>query len=117
MPNTDTLDDAIVAQFIGSTMHLYTTSPTDESDGVEVTGGTYAAQPTTLVQDPADPEIARNSDAIIFDGMPESSVVAYGIKDEGGVLLYYDTLASPRNLDSGGIVTVPANALTVTVSS
>lgn len=115
MPTTDALDDTFIAPFIGSTLHLYTTAPTDETEGVEVVGGAYAAQATNLLQDAADSNVARNSDNIIFTDMPDCTVVAIGIKDSGGTLIYYDTLTSPKVVSANGIVTVATNTLTVTL--
>lgn len=116
MPNTIALDDTILSPFIGSTLHLYTTAPTDESDGVEVTGGSYSPQPTNLTQDLSDLDTARNADNIIFTGLPATTVVAYGIKDSGGTLIYYEALSSPKTLDADAIMTVPINTLTVAIA-
>lgn len=117
MPNTIAHDDSIIERFVGSALHLYTTAPTDEQGGVEVDGGGYSSQPTTITQSLSDANIADNPDAIIFTNMPDCTVTAIGIKDLGGDLIYYDTLSSPKPFASGEIATVPARALSVTITT
>lgn len=116
MPLSESTDESILTLFLNSDVRLYTVAPTDEDPGFEVSGSGYAPQPSTLTQDLTDSNIARNSDAIVFDGMPECDVVAIGLTDAGGSLLWYDVLSSPKPFTEGEVATLPAEAFVVTVS-
>lgn len=59
---------------------LYTVAPTRAGGGVEVVGGSYAAQPFTL-EAPAS-GASENEAQIPFNDMPECVVVAAAIRDK-----------------------------------
>ena len=76
------------AQFLA----LYTTDPTVNDTGTEVTGSGYARQ--AIVCGTEAGGIVPNSTALAFSNMPSTTVTHWGIRDasSGGNLLYFGQL-------------------------
>ena len=88
---------------------LYTVAPTDAGGGTEVTGGNYARVQVTQADAqwniPTTTGLFSNVNDITFPAPNANwgSVVAYGILDNssGGNLLIWDTLTTPKTVNSG----------------
>ena len=95
---------------------LYTAPPTDAGGGTEVSGGSYARQEVTFSR--AD-NVAENDAQIEFPMATASwgTVVAAGVFDapSGGNLLYWNDLASVREVGNGSEFFIEPGNLTVTM--
>lgn len=94
----------------------YTSSPTANDTGTEVTGGSYARQAVAF-NAPAS-GVATNSGDLNFAAMPTATVTYVGLRDAltGGNLLFWGALAAPRVLAAGDTFTVRAGDLNVSLS-
>ena len=95
---------------------LLTVSPTESTNGTEVTGGSYSRKIQTF---PASVNgFTANSANIDFASMPACTVVAYGIYDAAtlGNLLMYTTLSEPRTVTAGSTLRIVTGDLTVSVN-
>lgn len=123
---TNFLEDKLLDHALGTTMYtkpanvyvaLYTTAPSDSSDGVEVTGGSYARQLATFTA--ALNGSASNNTNIDFTNMPAGTINAIGILTSNvsgsGDLLFWSTLTTSRTLTAGDNVRITSGALTVTL--
>lgn len=86
---------------------LYTSNPTENDTGQEVTGGAYTRKPITFT-DPATEngkQTIKNATDIEFDVATSDwgTVTHVGIRDAeiGGNLLYFGELESPRTILEG----------------
>ena len=94
---------------------LYTTSPTDTTAGVEVSGGSYAREAVTF-STPTAGGTTNDADANFGTATADwGTIVAIGICDavSGGNLLFYSPLATPKTVYNGDPVLVPIGAITV----
>jgi hypothetical protein len=94
---------------------LYTTSPTDTTAGVEVSGGSYAREAVTFSAPVAG---GNTNDVDVNFGTATAdwgTIVAVGICDalSGGNLLFYSALSTPKTVYNGDPVLVPIGAITV----
>lgn len=92
---------------------LYTSDPTKDDTGVEVTGGSYARQ--AIAFDPAaNGEVASNA-ALSFTSMPAGTVTHWGIRDasSGGNLLYFGSFDIPVAVTGGSTFTVASGDLSI----
>lgn len=73
---------------------LYTSDPTVDNTGTEVTGGSYARQALDMTRTSTDGE-ADNDSTINFNDLPAASIGWWGILDAAtsGNLLYFGTFA------------------------
>jgi len=107
-----------VAMTSPTTVYLaaYSTNPTANDSGTEVTGGSYARQAVSFSA-PAS-GVATNSADINFASMPAVTVTYLGIRDAitGGNLLFFGALTAARVLASGDTFTVRAGDLNVSMT-
>lgn len=79
---------------------LFTTTPSDISPGVEVSGGGYSRQLATFGA-PSGSSISNSADVIFpIASAPWGTVVAFGLFDSpvAGNLLCYGALTAPRDV-------------------
>lgn len=101
---------------------LYTSNPTKDDTGQEVTGGGYARQ-IVVFGDPVEEGgqmVIRNAADVVFP-MADSdwgTITHVGIRDAAtdGNLLYYGALSVPRTILSGDRVRFLAGAIELTLS-
>jgi hypothetical protein len=87
---------------------LFTSDPMDDNSGIEVTGGSYARQPITMVRTNSD---INNTNAVTF---PESTA-AWGTvthctlmdSEVGGNQLVNEALVNPKSIGIGETMTFP----------
>lgn len=99
---------------------VLTATPTDSSDGTEVTGGAYARQAITFaVPVSGDPSSMTNAAAIEFPTATAGwgTVVAWGVYDAatGGNLVWYGTLSTAKELSANDTIIVHAGDLKLTI--
>lgn len=94
---------------------LYTTSPSDSSSGVEVTGGSYVRKVAAFSA--ASSGSSSNSSTIDFTSMPECTITAIGILDalSGGNLLFWSTLPTSSSVASGDTVRIASGTLAISL--
>lgn len=94
---------------------LYTTSPTQSSSGVEVTGGSYSRKTATFSA--AVNGVTSNSSNITFTGMPACTVVAVSIVDAltGGNILVYGALQINKTVLAGDTLRIPTGSLIISM--
>jgi hypothetical protein len=96
---------------------LYTTTPTDVgTDGVEVTGGSYARQAVTFGA--ASAGVIANTGVLTFANLPACTVLGFAVVDAltAGNVLTADPLTASRTFAAADNGTFVAGALTVSVS-
>jgi len=95
---------------------LYTSDPTDDDTGAEVSGGGYERQAVTFSA-PSNGVIS-NSSTIIFPVATANwgTITHIGIKDAstGGNLLVYNAVIQPKTINAGDQVIINAGELTIT---
>lgn len=93
----------------------YTTDPTANDSGTEVTGGSYA-RPSITFAAPSSGTSVNNADVAI-PGMPGVTVTHVAIRDaaSGGNLLFYGALSTPRTLTAGDSFIVRAGDLNAAI--
>jgi hypothetical protein len=108
MAVTSFVNSMLDSAFSGGTLtlHLYRTG-TPSTTGVEVSGGTYAAQTVTMSS--AASKIKSLTSNASFTGLPSQTVVAWGLK-KAGTLIDEGTFATSFTPD------VTNNTLTVSYS-
>lgn len=125
---TDYLEDAILNHVLrpgnpmtaptSLEMALYTTAPADDgTGGVEVSGFDYARQALSFGA-PSGGQVA-NTGVISFptaNGGNWGTVVAAGIFDNSGNLLYHGDLASSKLIEDGDTISFAIGAITVSES-
>jgi hypothetical protein len=114
MAMTDYLEDKLLDHVLRNTPYtpptsvnlaFFTEAPTDAGGGVEVVGGGYAAQPVTY----GAPVTGSSSNTAVvnYTNLPACTVVAVGLKDESGNILFYEVLANPVTYTAGQNISVP----------
>ena len=80
---------------------LYTSSPTINDTGTEVTGGSYARQQLSFANASGGSKTSNTSET--FSTMPACTVTHWGIRDasSGGNLLYWGAFDLPIQLNAG----------------
>lgn len=91
---------------------LMTMDGTDSAAGTEAAGGTYTPQSVTL-STAAGTGITTNSGDLSYSGMPACTVTGVEIWDSAGspVRLWYGTLTTPRTVNAGDTLVIPAGDL------
>lgn len=94
-------------------LHLYTSNPTANDTGVEVSGGGYA--PVAAPFSPAAGGVASNAANIVF---AEASslwglISHFGIKDNLDNLYYFGPFAVAKTIDTGDVAAIAAGDLSV----
>lgn len=94
----------------------YTSDPTVNDTGTEVTGGSYA-RPSLTFAAPSGGTSVNNADVSI-PGMPAVTVSHVAVRDAatGGHLLFFGALASPRSLSAGDSFIVRAGDLNTAIA-
>lgn len=102
---------AMPAARTGVFIALYTSDPTINNTGTEVSGGSYARKAITLGAE-ADGTVA-NSNALSWAGMPTCTVTHFAIFDAltGGNPIMYDSLPVPAQFVSGDPYSIAAGNL------
>lgn len=98
------------------TVALFTTAPNNAgAGGVEVSGGSYARQSVTFTTSAGDPSNATNSAAVEWPVATAGwgTVVAAGVYDNGGNLLGWGNLNTPREIQLDDIFRIPAGELDI----
>lgn len=104
-------------------VRLYTAAPTDAGGGTAVTGGSYADQVLAATSGnwtvPGTPGAVTNAVDINFPVATASwgTVVAVGILDASGNLLYYGNLAANKTVASGDSFKFAAGQLSITTDN
>jgi predicted 2-oxoglutarate/Fe(II)-dependent dioxygenase YbiX len=95
---------------------LFTTDPTEEDTGTEVSGGSYARKALTL--NAGSGGITANTSLITFTTATASwgTITHFGIYDAvtSGNLLMHGALTTSKAVGSGDTFTVPAGNLDIT---
>lgn len=93
----------------------YTSNPTANDTGTEVTGGSYA-RPSITFAAPSGGTSVNNADVSI-PGMPAITVTHLAIRDaaSAGHLLFYGALSTPRTLTAGDSFIVRAGDLNAAI--
>lgn len=96
---------------------LYTTDPTDEDIGVEVSGEGYVRQPVTFGE-PSD-GVVSNTEDILFPVASANwgTITHVGIRDAetGGNLLFHSALEMPKTIEIGDQLKIPAGQLVISL--
>lgn len=110
------LRDASYTSPVTVYLACYTTNPTANDTGTEVSGGSYS-RPSITFAAPSGGTAVNNADVSI-PGMPAVTISYLGIRDAaaGGNLLFYGALATPRTLTAGDSFIVRAGDLNAAVS-
>jgi hypothetical protein len=100
---------------------LFTTSPTPSTAGVEVSGTGYArvqVPNTSATWTPAAAGSKSNASPITFPvaGGSWGTVVAVGLFNESGTLLYFGPLTASLTVTSGEAFTIPTGAFVASES-
>lgn len=94
---------------------LFTTDPTDDNTGTEVSGGSYARLPLTLTAPSAG--TGTNTADLVFGpaGTAWGIITHSAIFDSltGGNLLFHDTLLASKLIGIGDIAKISIGALSV----
>lgn len=96
---------------------LFTTNPTPNNTGIEVSGGSYVRKPITFIA-PTN-GVTSNSATVTFPAAtaPWGTVTHFGIYDAltTGNLLYYHALDITRSILAGDSLSVPIGNISVTL--
>ena len=121
-----TLDTALLKAtltgntFTGNTtmfMSLYSTAPTGNTGGTELTGNGYSRQTAAFT---VANNVATLSGNVVFTASGNSWVVtAAGVMDAptAGNLLYFNSLPTTKTVASGYTLTFPTGNVTITLGS
>jgi hypothetical protein len=97
---------------------LFTTDPTDDGSGTEVTGGSYARVAATFGA-PSNGASSTSADVQFAQATVNwGTVTHFGIYDAAtsGNLLYHGQLTVSKTIDTGDIFKIPSGQLTVTLA-
>jgi len=97
---------------------LYTSNPGPGDTGTEVSGGGYARQAVSF--NPASGGQVVNSVDVVFPAATAAwgTVTHVGVKDAatGGNLLFYAALSTPKTIDAGDQLKLPAGQLSFSMA-
>lgn len=87
---------------------LYTSDPTINNTGTEVTGGSYSRKAITVDSDSDADGVVKNTAAITFNSMPAVTVTHFAVFDAatGGNPIMYDTFPIPAQMSAGENFTI-----------
>lgn len=94
---------------------LYTAAPTPSTSGTEVTGGSYARQPSTFTA-PAPDTVTNLADVNFPTATVDwGTIVAFALCDaaSAGNILYFANLAASRTVLTGDQFRFPAGQLAI----
>ena len=98
-------------------MSLYSTAPTGNTGGTELTGNGYSRQTSAFT---VANNVATLSGNVVFTASGNSWVVtAAGVMDAptAGNLLYFNSLPTTKTVASGYTLTFPTGNVTITLGS
>ena len=92
---------------------LFTTDPTINNTGTEVTGGSYARKSFSVDNDSDGDGVVRNTANINWTNMPACTVTHFAIFDAStaGNPIMYDSLPIPAQFQAGDAYQIDANSL------
>lgn len=92
---------------------LYTTDPTVDDVGTEVTGGSYARQQLSFATAVNGAKASNTSET--FSTMPACTVTHWGIRDasSGGNLLYFGAFDLPIQLNGGNSLPIASGDIVI----
>lgn len=92
---------------------LYTSDPTINNTGTEVSGGGYSRKAITVDSDSDADGVVKNTAAITFNSMPVSTITHFAIFDAatGGNPIMYDTFPVPAQMSAGENLTIDVGNL------
>jgi hypothetical protein len=124
---SDFLENALINATLRATTYtsptdvyvgLFTTDPTDDGSGTEVSGGSYARTVATF-DAPSNGSSSTDAD-VQFPQATDNwgNVTHFGIFDAvtGGNLLYHGILTSAKNIETGDVFKIATGNLTVTLA-
>lgn len=100
---------------------LYTSNPTSEDTGVEITGGSYARMPITFTAPSADTgiNVVSNAAEIRFPVATDDwgTISHFGVRDAatGGNLFAFAAVPIPKLIEEGDEAKFIQNALTISL--
>jgi hypothetical protein len=94
-------------------LHLYTSNPTANDTGIEVSGAGYA--PVAAPFSPAVAGVASNSGSIVFAEAASlwGLISHFGLKDNLDNLYYFGQFAVAKTIDTGDVAAIAAGDLSV----
>jgi len=117
------LDNAVLNVVLNSSAYtspsqiqvgLFNVSPGPGGGGQEVTDASYSRQAVTFGS-PANGVVANNATVTFPPAINAwGSIVAFGLFDQGGNLLYYGALLASKVINSGDQLTFAVGGITVT---
>lgn len=124
---SDYLENALINATLRNTAYssaatvyvgLFTTDPTDDGSGTEVSGGSYARKAATFGA-PSNGASSTSAD-VTFDQATGNwgTVTHFGIFDAAtsGNLLYHGALTSSKTIETGDVFKIASGNLTVTLA-
>lgn len=114
MPATDSWKTIVLGAVGTGEVALHTTTPTSSDPGIEVTGGTYARQPATIVGNTSMQGVSQED--LTFAGLPACTVTAISFHSPYYGMMFYAPLTPPRTYEAGDTAIIPAGNLIFTVT-
>lgn len=123
---SDFLENALINATLRNTTYtspadvyvgLFTSNPTDDGSGTEVSGGSYAREIATFAA-PTNGASSTNADVQFTQATDNwGTVTHFGIFDAltSGNLLYHGVLTSSKNIETGDVFKIATGNLTVTL--
>lgn len=119
------LDDRILESIFKNTaftppsslhLALYTSNPTADNTGTELTGGSYSRKLITFAASSGG-TIASNA-AVTFSSLSAATITHFGVlsASSGGNLLVYGAFASPISVNTGDDLTLASGAVSFSLS-
>lgn len=92
---------------------LYTTNPTVDDTGTEVSGGSYARQQLSFAAASGGSKTSNTSET--FSSLPACTVTHWGIRDasSGGNLLYFGAFDLPIQLNAGNNLPISSGDIVI----
>ena len=123
---SDFLENALINATLRNTTYtspadvyvgLFTTDPTDDGSGTEVSGGSYAREIATFAA-PSNGSSSTNADVQFPQATANWGVVThFAIFDalSGGNMLYHGILTAAKTIETGDVFKIASGNLTVTL--
>jgi hypothetical protein len=123
---SDFLENALINATLRNTTYtspadvyvgLFTTDPTDDGSGTEVSGGSYAREIATFAA-PSNGASSTNADVQFPQATANWGVVThFAIFDalSGGNMLYHGILTAAKDIETGDVFKIASGNLTVTL--
>jgi hypothetical protein len=123
---SDFLENALINATLRNTTYtspadvyvgLFTTDPTDDGSGTEVSGGSYAREIATFAA-PSNGSSSTNADVQFPQATANWGVVThFAIFDalSGGNMLYHGILTAAKDIETGDVFKIASGNLTVTL--